>query len=149
MIRQQIVLDKYDDWEVDVYYGVTHFDVGEIMERLNQIGCDGRTAYLAYQNLSSKGLNTGLTYSNFGTKQSVMVIGIADSSKQFINTLCHEQFHLSAHIGKVYFMDMYGEEICYLMGHIAQEMFKVSRKFICECCRKKDSYEKEEKRQDF
>ena len=137
MIRKQIILERYDNWFVDVYFGVSRWDVDIIMDNLHQIGCDGKTAYKAYQNLSANDLNTGLTYSSFVKRQSVMVIGIADSPDQFINTLTHEQFHLAAHIGKVFFLDMYGEEVCYLMGKISQELFDVSKKFICDCCRTK------------
>ena len=137
MIYKQIILDNYDDWVVDVYFGVTHWDVNVIMDNLHYIGCDGKIAHTAYKNLSSGNLNTGLTYSNFAKHHSVMVIGVADSAKQFLNTLTHEQYHLTAHIGRVFYLDMYGEEVCYLMGDISQELFKVSRKFICECCRTK------------
>ena len=143
MIHQQITLDRYDKWLVDVYFGVTHWDVNEIMSNLHEIGCDGKTAYKAYENLSSGNLNTGLTYSNFAKRQSIMVVGVADSAEQFLNTLTHEQFHLTAHIGRVFYLDMYGEEVSYLMGDISQALYKESKKFICDCCRKELDYEKE------
>ena len=146
MIHQEIILDKYDYWHIDVYYGVSHYDVDDIMMRLHQIGCDGRFAKQAYNNLSSSDLNNGLTYSNYDRRKSVMVVGIADSEKQFINTLTHEQMHLATHIGKTYGMDMYGEEVCYLVGKIAEKMFAISSKFLCKCCRNKKTkyYGKEE-----
>ena len=81
MIHQEIILDKYDYWHIDVYYGVSHYDVDEIMMRLHQIGCDGRFAKQAYNNLSSSDLNNGFTYSNYDRRKSVMVVGIADSEK--------------------------------------------------------------------
>lgn len=142
MIHQQIILDRYDNWGVDVYYGVTYFDVDEIMMRLHEIGCDGRFAKGAYDNLSSGSLNTGFTYSNYTKHRSLMVVGVADSPEQFINTLTHEQMHLATHVGKTYRMDMYGEEVCYLIGKIAQSMFEVSKEFMCNCNRK-NRYEKD------
>lgn len=133
MIHQQIVLEKYDNWVIDVYYGVTHFNVNEIMAKLHRIGCDGRSAKQAYENLSSGDLNTGLTYSNYDRKHSVMVVGVANNPEQFINSLTHEQTHVMVHIAKTYHLDMYGEEVCYLIGKIAQSTFVVAKHFMCEC----------------
>ena len=137
MIHQSITLPKYGDWTVDVYYGVTHFDADEIMENLYNIGCPSEHAYTAYQNITNGDKNTGLTYSNYHNRQSVVVIGVADNPAEFINTLTHEQMHLATHIGKTYGMDMYGEEVCYLVGKIAEKMFAISSKFLCKCCRNK------------
>ena len=139
MIHQSITLPKYGDWTVDVYYGVTHFDADEIMENLYNIGCPSEHAYTAYQNITNGDKNTGLTYSNYHNKQSVVVIGVADNPAEFINTLTHEQHHLTAHIGKTFGLDVMGEEICYLCGYIAQELFPTSKLFMCECkcCRDK------------
>ena len=53
MIHQQVKLEKYNDWLIDVYYGVTRFHVNTIMDKLYEIGCDGRNAKQAYENLSS------------------------------------------------------------------------------------------------
>lgn len=139
MIHQRIILEKYGDWVVDVFYGVTHYDVDKVMIKLHEIGCNGSFARQAYENLSSGELNNGLTYSNYRNNQSVMAIGVADSAEQVINTLTHEQMHLATHIGKTYGMDMCGEEVCYLVGTIAQKMFPVSRQLLCdcECCKEK------------
>ena len=133
MIHQQIILEKYDNWVIDVYYGVTRFHVDEIMTQLHKLGCDGRSAKKAYENLSSGDLNTGLTYSNYHNHHTVMVVGIADSPEQFANSLTHEIGHIVAHIGKTYGLDMYGEEVCYLAGKIAQATFVVAKNFMCEC----------------
>lgn len=151
MIHQHLTLEKFDNWEVDIYYGVTHWEVDEIMVRLHEIGCDAMTARKAYDNMTSNNLNTGLTYSNFRKGKSVMVIGVSENREQFANTLTHEQLHLVAHISKVYYIDMYGEEICYLIGDIAQRMYRISKDFLCECCSKelKYRYEKEIKQDKY
>ena len=133
MIHQQIVLEKYDDWVIDVFYGVTHFNVARIMEHLYKIECDSYSAKKAYENLTSGDLNTGLTYSNCDERKTVMVVGVADSPEQFANSLAHEQAHVMAHIGKAYNLDMYGEEVCYLIGKIAEASFVVAKHFVCEC----------------
>lgn len=133
MIHQQVKLEKYNDWLIDVYYGVTRFHVNTIMDKLHEIGCDGRSAKKAYENLSSGDLNTGLTYSNYEKRHSIMVVGVADSPEQFINSLTHEQAHVMTHIAKTFDIDMYGEEVCYLIGKIAQATFVVAKNFMCEC----------------
>lgn len=133
MVHQQIVLEKYDNWCIDVYYGVTHFDEEKIMDKLYDMGCDEPHIREAYENVSSGDLNTGLTYSNIHTRESLIVIGVADSPEQFINSLSHEQFHVVSHISKAYGLDMHDEEVCYLMGKIAQATFVVAKHFMCEC----------------
>lgn len=133
MIHQQVRIEKYDDWLIDVYYGVTRFHINTIMNNLYEIGCDGRNAKQAYENIYDDDLNTGLTYSNYRNKRTVMVVGVADSPEQFANSLSHEISHIVAHIGKAYGLDMYGEEVCYLSGKIAQATFVVAKHFMCEC----------------
>ena len=49
MIHQRIYIEDYGNWLVDIYYGVTHFEVDEIMENLYDIGCDSMSARRAYE----------------------------------------------------------------------------------------------------
>lgn len=132
MIRQRFILDKYD-WEVFVYYAVDDYYADEIIDLLYEIGCRGKNLETAYSNLSNGKLDTGLTYSNYQSRQTVMVIGLASSPKQFINSFEHETFHLKQHIAQAFDMDIWGEEIAYLSGDIAQKMFPKVKLFICEC----------------
>ena len=85
MIRQQFDISKYD-WKVEVYYAVDCYYTDEIMGRLYDIGCRGDDLRTAYENLSAGKPDTGLTYSNYGTRQTVMVIGITSSATQFQNS---------------------------------------------------------------
>lgn len=139
MIHQRIYIKEYDNWQLDIYYGVTHFEVDEIMENLYDIGCDSMSARRAYANITSGNLNTGLTYSNYANKQSVIVIGVSENREEFFNSLAHEFLHLTAHISVVYKLDMYGEDVCYLIGSIASYAYRVANKFFCKCgnCKEK------------
>ena len=138
MIRQQFDISKYD-WKVEVYYAVDCYYTDEIMGRLYDIGCRGDDLRTAYENLSAGKPDTGLTYSNYGTRQTVMVIGITSSATQFQNSYDHERKHLEAHIAAALGIDPWGEEICYLSGEIGQLMFEKARLMLrdCDCCKHK------------
>jgi len=141
MIRHTVILPKYDNWEVYCYFATTRYAVDEIMERLHSIGCDSATARDAYSNLCKGELNTGLCYSNFRQRRSVMVVALSSSPAEFINSMHHELTHLQSHIGKVFGLSATGEDVAYLSGEIARELYPHIMHLLCECCRKKNNYE--------
>lgn len=134
MIRQHIYLEKYD-WHVWVYYALSCRYAEEIMKKLEKLGCSYEYMAKAWKNLSSCKKNTGLTYSNFFKRASVMVVSISSSPKEFQNTYDHEKGHLCQHIVQAYDIDPFGEEVQYLAGEIGSKTFNVARKFLCEHCR--------------
>lgn len=134
MIVQDFYIERYD-WHVRVFYSVTTYWVWPIIKELRRIGCVGEKLETAYRNLSSGNLNTGLTYSNFERRETVMVIAKTSSPEQFQNSFDHEKGHLCRHISQTFGIDPYGEEEQYLQGYIGQKMFPVAKKFLCECCR--------------
>ena len=136
MIVQDIILPRYR-WRVRVYYAVTAYWTDDIIRDLASIGCHGTELRRAYANLTRGGLDTGLTYSNRRTHESVMVIGLTSSAAQFQNSLDHEKGHLVKHMSLAFGLDPYGEEQQYLSGEIGQRMFPVARRFLCEHCRRK------------
>ena len=135
MIVQDIILPEYR-WRVRVYYAVTAYWTDDIIRDLASIGCHGTALRRAYASLTRGGLDTGLTYSNRRTHESVMVIGLTSSAEQFQNSLDHEKGHLVKHMSLAFSLDPYGEEQQYLSGEIGQRMFPVARRFLCEHCRK-------------
>lgn len=136
MIRQDIHLDPYG-WHARIYYAVTTYWTERIANDLWDIGCRGNSLAKAVRNLKAGDLNTGITYSNFQDGETVMVISRTSSPEEFLNSWEHEKKHLSRHIEQVFGIDPYSEEAAYLEGAIAQRMFPVARKFICEHCREK------------
>lgn len=137
MIRQKITLPDYDNWTIYAYYATTRYAVDEIMERLWEIGMDANNARQAFENLSRGNLNTGLCYSNYSMRKSVLVIALTSSPAEFINSWHHELEHLESHIGKVFNLDPTGEDIAYLSGELAMEMYPRIKHLICDCCRHK------------
>jgi hypothetical protein len=134
MIRQNIYLKK-EDWQIIAYYAVTHYEVDEIMRTLEEAGCRGENFETAYENLSSGNRNTGLCFSGDGI--SVLVISVPSSKPQFFNSLVHELHHAATHIAKDVGYDLTGEDVCYLAGEIAEKMYPVIGKYLCQCCSKK------------
>ena len=137
MIRQKITLPKYDNWTIYAYYATTRYAVDEIMERLWEIGMDATNARQAFENLSRGSLNTGLCYSNYSMRKSVLVIALTSSPTEFINSWHHELEHLESHIGKVFHLDPTREDIAYLSGELAMEMYPHIKHLMCDCCRHK------------
>lgn len=133
MIRQTIHLERAYGWKVICYYSVTHYEIEEIMHSLEEAGASDDNLHTAYENLSSGNSNTGLCFSGEGN--SVLVISVASSASQFANSLFHEVHHLCSHIAESLGYDLMGEDVCYLAGEIAEKMFPIAKKFLCEHCR--------------
>ncbi len=145
MIYRKLYIPQYD-WLVHVFYHVSCYWVDEIMDCLKSIGCPPKKRQLSYNNIVSCKLDTGLTYSNYKKKKSVMVISKTSSPQEFANSVSHEGRHLEDHIAIAYDMEMGGEEIAYLAGYLGKKLSKDMQMFICTChCHQKDIKEKAHK----
>lgn len=133
MIIQEIYLKDWK-WSVKVFYAVDTYYVDDILGELEAIGCSRDDLKQAEACLY--GVNSGLTYSNFKNRSSVIVIGLTSSAAQFQNTFDHEKGHLAMHICGFLNIDPFGEEFQYLVGEIGQDMFPVAKTFLCDRCRK-------------
>jgi hypothetical protein len=136
MIRQVIELNR-QGWRVVAMFAVTRHDVDDVMDELFGIGCDGRFAKQAWENMNSGKINTGLTYTNYFRRCSVVVVGETSGADEFLNSLVHETHHLVAHIGKALGLDTMGEEVCYLHGELVRMMFPECHELLCDRCRGK------------
>ena len=132
MIRQRFALPKYE-WSCMVYYAVDTYYTEEILDNMHSIGCDGDMLRTAYENISSGNLNTGVTYSNFGTRETVMVIALTSSPKEFAKSWRHECGHMATHICKAFGIDPYGEEIQYIGDDIIEKTWEYAKTLLCEC----------------
>lgn len=132
MIYRELYIPKYD-WLVHIFYHVTCYWTDEIMKSLERINCPAEMLEESYRNLTACKLNTGLTYSNYRLKESVMVISKTSSSREFLDSLKHELRHLEDHIAAVFDMPLGGEEIAYLSGYIGKKLSKDIQMFICNC----------------
>ncbi len=92
---------------------------GPIMERVS--GKFGKKA----------DMDSGFTYSNKTRRRSVVVVGLASSQAQFLNSFEHELRHLCDDIAVASAMPMQGEEVAYLTGQINTMLWKDIHQFIC------------------
>lgn len=135
MICQDIYLPK-QDWHIRAFYAVTHYNISEILLSLKEARASDADMEVAFENLSSGNVNTGLCFS--GNHVTILVISIASSAEQFFNSLIHETHHASTHIASALGYDLKGEEVCYLAGEIAQQMYPIVYEYLCKNCRHED-----------
>lgn len=121
------------DWDVTAYYAVSGYDTERIMGKLAWIGCDDYSMKKAYNNLVQNRLNSGLTYSNYFTRQSVMVVALSSSAKEYHQALMHEIRHLQSHIATTLDIDEKSEAACYLLDYIVGATHDVCSPLICGC----------------
>lgn len=140
MIVGEFYLKNYGNWHVKFFLAVDGYYTEDIINELKDINCEKSNLKKAFSNLSSGQVNTGLTYSNSELRESIMVIGLASSGEQFMNSLVHESKHLEAHIGKALGLDPYSEDTAYLAGEIAQKLYRFTNKLSCRKCRTFISY---------
>ena len=132
MLRQQFHIAELD-WLVYVYYSVDSYYADEILSRMRRIGCSEKMLEEAEANMKSDRMDTGVTYSNYLYRTTVMVIGRASSDRQFFNSFIHELRHLEDDLGNMNGIEHDGEEIAYLSGHIAERVFDYVKLFLCDC----------------
>ena len=134
MIVQDFYLPRYG-WHVRAYYAVTTYRRDRILRDLRRIGCRGEELERACLNLADSALDTGLTYSNLRRCETVMVLSLTSTPAEFLNSWVHEMKHLARHVEQSFRVNTFGEEAAYLEGTIAQKMFPVAKRFLCEHCR--------------
>lgn len=121
MTQQNFFLKKYN-WAVTVFYNFNYINLDIIISYLENINCPNCLISDVINNINSKTLNQGFTYSNYGLKKSIVAIGKATSKEQFLNTCVHESYHLVQHITKT--LNTSEEDEATLIGEIIQIMFK-------------------------
>ena len=138
MIVQEFTLERYN-WHCKTFYAVTTYYKDAIIDEMYNIGCDGDMLRAAYENMSSGKLNTGVTYSNFRDRRTVMVIAITSSEKEFAKSWRHECGHMATHICQALDITPYGEEIQYIGDDIIDKMWEYAQPLMCKCgcCKKK------------
>ena len=125
MIKQYIELGNAE-WHIYVYYNVNRYNIKDVIDTLQSLGCPRRDILKSTRILST-GLNTGMTYSNTNMKISLVCIGRYNSKEQLLNTVVHEAKHVQSHICSYYNIDEDSEQAAYLIGYIAQKMYKMLR----------------------
>lgn len=139
MITQEIYIPKYR-WTIHAYYAVTTYYVDEIMEHLWRIGIDGQSAKKAYENLRENSLDSGLCYSNYANRETIIVVAKTSSAEEFLNSMVHEASHACTHIATAMYVNLKGEDFAYMVGDLCMEMYPKVKGLICDCCRNKQKH---------
>lgn len=125
MTERRIRLDGYD-WEVRLFVGYGSEDAVCLCQELAAIGCKDDALRSAYEHLSRGGDGSGLTYSNVRERVSVVAVGESAERGDMANTMGHELLHVVAHICGQDGIGMHGEEACYMMGRLCEDVFRAS-----------------------
>lgn len=88
------------------------------------IDVGGYWSVTMFCDVPTPGVNQGFTSTDMKQRRSVVVIGVADSKMQKLNTMIHEAKHLQSHICRYYGVDEDSEDAAYLIGHIAMQMHR-------------------------
>ena len=73
--------------------------------------------------------DTGFTHTDFNKKRSIVGISLTTSKEQFFNTLVHEIKHVQSHICMYYNVKENSEDAAYLIGYLAQQMYRCFKDF--------------------
>lgn len=127
MAAQYIQLGNHG-WNILVYYNVGVSDFAEIEDSLTQLDCPESDLINAFRVLKHK--NTGFTFTNTDYMMSVVCIGKATNSSQFVSTTVHEAKHVQSHICSYYGIKEGSEEAAYLIGYIVKRMYMMVMKLL-------------------
>lgn len=135
MIHQPFYLEQYD-WTVSVWYAKSKYNLAGVATDLNWLECPDRLFNEAISLMQRGEFNCGFTYSNYDKRESVVVVGLANSPEQYANSVAHECGHLAVQIAEADNIDFHSEQFCYLIGKIAEKMHPISHKLSCCHCSK-------------
>lgn len=132
MIIRDLYIEQYR-WHVHCYFAVTDYYTEEILDVLESLGCSDAVYNKVAKKMERNELNTGFTYSNKLARETLMVIGLASSNAEYINSITHELRHLCDDIASVVGIHDSGEEVAYLTGDVASQMADIIEVLVCDC----------------
>lgn len=132
MIIRDLYIEQYR-WHVHCYFAVTDYYTEEILDVLESLGCSDAVYNKVAKKMEQNELNTGFTYSNKLARETLMVIGLASSNAEYINSITHELRHLCDDIASVVGIHDSGEEVAYLTGDVASQMADIIEVLVCDC----------------
>lgn len=132
MICRDIYIEQYD-WEVHCYFAVNKYYTERILSVLSELGCSDSIFYQVEKKLARNEKNAGFTYSNPDKQESLLVVGLATSNEEYVNSISHELRHLCDDIASVYDIPSKGEEVACLTGDIAGKLADIIQVLVCNC----------------
>lgn len=125
-----LYISKYE-WDVRIFLGVAPEHAEDIIESLLDIACPDDILSQARKHVKKGSLDTGLTYSNKGSRQSVVVVGESSTNAQFLNSFEHELRHLVDDMADALNLPLSGEAVAYLTGDANLALYSSIHPYIC------------------
>ena len=138
-MRKEKVYINSCDWDIIIYFDYDCICRKEVLDELGEFGISKKRFDRAKNELSKCLFNTGMTYSSFIDKSSIVVIGRASSSKEFAKTYIHEIGHCATHIIQYLGISPYGEDIRYIEQEIVENTWNLAEFYILNNNRRKDN----------
>lgn len=121
-------------WNVDFLFAPDEYDTEEALTYLYYADASDHIMRKAYHILEANQENTGFTFTNKDSREAVVVIGPTSSGKEFINTLCHEVYHVAVAIAEGLGVSLSGENPAYITGESMMELAQIICKLGCQEC---------------
>lgn len=130
MITRDLYIKRYD-WLVHFFLGASCYWTEEIIEALRKVNCPLDHILDSYESMDTCSLDTGITYSNYDLRETVLVVNTTSSIAEFLDSLDHEKKHLVSHMEEALGIDPWSEEAAYLSGDIMRDIAGDVKRFIC------------------
>lgn len=121
MIIYELRIKKYS-WIVTILYKCSTKNLQEVGNYLSDIDCPAILINEATKVLQQN--NTGLTYSNYSLRHSIMVFNNTTSDSQMVNSVTHECYHLVNHINRSISINN-EERLATLMGDLCMNIYTI------------------------
>lgn len=131
-MRRRFRIDSLD-WSIEVYCLAPSFNPSPILSALREFRPSDKDMLVANGLVRSGDTNWGFTFSSYGMRSSLMVIGPADNQSEYFNSVVHETYHLAKHIAQCDNLDPYSEDVAYIAGDVVQMIYNSFKDMICLC----------------
>lgn len=118
-------------WTVDFLFCDMEYDAEMILLAMYDIDADEESIDDVLDLISSCSFNCGLTAVNSVIRKAVVVIGPSTSNAEFLNTFCHELYHLGEKLATSHGYDAEGEAPAYTAGESARQLADIVCAFAC------------------
>ena len=124
------VIDILGYWSVVLFVNVDYNRFDVIESALTDILAPIFVIDKIYRKISYT-YDSGVTYSNYDFRTSVVCINKTTSREELINTISHEADHVQDIICDYYNVPLDSEQAAYLIGYLVGKMYYQSRRLFC------------------
>ena len=130
MVKQVFSVKKY--WEVVVFYDADYNLFYLIEEELYNAGITKYFLKELYYMMFYR-LAKAVTFSNTRRHISVVIFNVHSDSSDYIDSIVHEAEHIKQAMLYAYNVKDAGEPPAYTIGYLVSQMYRVFKRFLCDC----------------